>query len=201
MKEKHLTMVFTLVLTLLQAGYADNATAAEARKFEQQYLEVADMSDFEPVPVVPNEDVIYHRAYKLKGKNFEIRFRYDPMQKLLAQYKESKKPGSNMTMVPPNNIYPAMYQAILYNIFQTEAAQQIGAFPEEAVKAEFNADAGLTSFGEGKSQFLGKYRSALTYVIHRQDVGQVYVFMLFNDAKESLPFTQKYFYSVRFRPE
>lgn len=179
--------------------FGGTASQDEALFFERNFLELTSYSDLQPTDILPNEDVLYHRAFRLKGADFEIRIRYEPMKKALEAYAKSLEPNSGTVMAPPNNMFQMTFMVCLMNILQTENEPRITAFPSRAVKEEFNADAGLTSFGKGKSQFLGKYSAVLAYGIHKQDIGDVYVYYLFNDVKKGAALYRKYFYPVKFK--
>jgi len=196
------TKIASILIIALAANshvFGGTASPEEAMAFEEQQITLQLAPELVPTKPKNNQDVLYHRAYKVKGEDFEIRIRYEVLAPLIAQYEESKKPGSNMVMVPPNNLFQSFFMVAMMNILQGDAEPRMNAFPPEAVKEEFNADAGLTSFGQGKSEFLGKYKYVLAYSIHKKDIGVATVFFLFNNAEKGAKTYKRYFYITRFK--
>jgi hypothetical protein len=193
---KGFTLIVFLFLGQLNAG---TASAAEALLFENRYLSIQSYQDLVSIRPANNGDVLYHTAFKSKNGEFEIRVRYEPMAGVLEKHAESKKPNSKTVVVPANNMFQMTFMVCMMNILQSENAPRMTGFPPKAVKEEFNADAGLTSFGQGKSQFLGKYSFVLAYAIHKSDIGDVHVYYLFNDPKKGQEFYRNHFYPVKFK--
>tara|TARA_R110002049_G_scaffold2511_4_gene18392 strand:+ start:1332 stop:1616 length:285 start_codon:yes stop_codon:yes gene_type:complete len=93
-----------------------------------------------------------------------------------------------------------MFMANILNVSQLgiENVPEISNFPEEAVKREFGADYGGTSFFTMDSEFGKDYKYCMMIVIHKENIADVYISFLSNNREQFEEYLLKAFHSIRF---
>jgi hypothetical protein len=78
---------------------------------------------------------------------------------------------------------------------------QANHFKHEDVSAEFNADDGLTCAVTLDSEFGQGYQYCMINVVHKDNLGDVYIFILFDDYKvlPSILANDKIFHALKFK--
>jgi len=151
---------------------------------------------FETTKIVENEDMEYGHAVTNSAKSIEIRFALRRMSKSELDRFQNNKPGEGG--LDPND-YAAMVAAVHLNI-GLGGGQLKGPsyFPEDAVKREFGADSGMSFFVENANSEFGKgFKNIMAFALHRKNLGQVYVFILYKDKKEYDKLSKQLFYSIK----
>jgi hypothetical protein len=156
------------------------------------------------VSPVKNRDMSYEYVLQHPKRKYEVRYALRPTpQKAINDYKEwlkTKDQHKGTVVGDPNKWFPLEFQAILFNIGQAAPSTKPAYFPEKAVKAEFGADSGLNAYIRNmKSQFAGPYKECNMVGLHKDGVGQFYIFHLFDSSKESLDLQAETFYSLKFK--
>ena len=139
---------------------------------------------FLPLGVRQNGDVEYDFAMKSKTDDIEIRYAiwsFDQMQQR-------------------NDLYIGLLQTMSLNISGGKLAQA-NHFKHEDVTIEFNADDGLTCVVPNNSEFGQGYKFCMINVIHKENIGDVYIFFLYDDYKVLFPFLldDKVFHALKFK--
>lgn len=172
-----------------------------------QLLDRAHMSFLYPeglvgVPCIENAQMNYDFALKYPDHNFEVRYAVRPLDSLLIQYNEEASKGA--TTINPNQWCDAMFKATLLNIGMggpaTGELPEISAFPAEAVRGEFGADWGAVAFVMLGPEFGGStYKYCLAMTIHRDNVGDAYIFYLSDDNQTMSNLMEKPFHALQFK--
>jgi hypothetical protein len=141
-------------------------------------------NSFLPLEVKENPDVRYQFAMKSKTENIEIRYS-------IFSFAE---------MHNNNDIYETFLQTICLNVSGGKTAQA-NHFKHEDVSAEFNADDGLTCMVPLDSDFGQGYKYCMINVLHKDNLGDIYTFYLFDDYKllPSIMFNDKIFHAIKFK--
>ena len=138
------------------------------------------LAGYELVPVIPNDDMEYNVALRSASGRLEVRyaFRWDPGE----------------------NSFSAFALTTLLNVGTGQDA--LGPFPPQAVRAEFNADRGVSGPFAPRSTFSSKYDSGIMVAIWAEGRGIAYTFYLFNENQRELALAEwrSVFYALRFRP-
>jgi hypothetical protein len=138
------------------------------------------LAGYELVPVIPNDDMEYNVALRSASGRLEVRYalRWDP----------------------GGDSFSAFALATLLNVGSGEDA--LGPFPPQAVRAEFNADRGVSGPFAPRSSFGSKYDSGIMVAIWAEGRGIAYTFYLFNENQRELALAEwrSVFYALRFRP-
>ncbi len=143
-------------------------------------LDSGPLAGYELVPVIPNDDMEYDVALRSASGRLEVRYalRWDP----------------------GGNSFSAFALTTLLNVGSGEDA--LGPFPPQAVRAEFNADRGVSGPFAPRSTFSSDYDSGIMVAIWAEGRGMAYTFYLFNENQRELALAEwrSVFYALRFRP-
>ena len=152
-------------------------------------------SDLVPTKLIENRQMNYEYALKYPNKNFEVRYAIRPLDNLLNEY--NKKTGSAIS-VNPNKLYGTSLQATVLNISGGNLSE-IAQFDKNAVKQEFNADWGGTTFLEVGKEFGQNYKYCMVVAIHKDNLADAYIFYL-SDTKEGFSeLVEPIFHSLKFQ--
>lgn len=140
---------------------------------------------FVETSVVANSRMNYDYAIKHETKHFEVRFALRPLNDLIKAYKELEKNKKDGDInLNPNKFYQTSLQATVLNISGGQMPQ-FSQFPPQAVKAEFNAEWGATSFFEVGKEFGQTYKYCMVVAIHKDNLADAYYFYL-SDKQETI---------------
>jgi hypothetical protein len=137
-----------------------------------------------PLKVKQNPDVYYHFAMMPKTKRIEIRYTIIPFDQMQHR----------------NDLYESYLQTMCLNITNGKMTK-VEHFKREDVSAEFNADDGLTCAVPLDSEFGQGYQYCMINVLHKDNLGDVYIFFLFDDYKvlPSILANDKIFHALKFK--
>lgn len=147
--------------------------------------------------VKSNRDLYYSFAIKNKREDFEVRYSIWSLKNALVEY-ERCKADPNCMSIHPNSVYKGRAQANVLNMTAGES-MNYGNFPPLAVKKEFNADAGGSSFFEFNCKFGEGYKYGQMVVLHKDDVADVIITYLSNDKEKHPDLMNVPFHSLTFK--
>jgi len=126
---------------------------------------------FREVPVIPDNGHLYQYAIKDSSTGFETRYYIKPYSLFF---------GNDTTFRKDPKTYNFFVSSLL-NVsgYVLPEYPGVDATEREIMKHDFNADYGLSSFFEPKSQFGEGYTYCLAFAMRKDNVGEVYIFMLF----------------------
>jgi hypothetical protein len=191
-----LSLLFLITISL-------SAQAQSLKKFEKLLAEnglvFSQPEEFVKTDVIENGDLYYNYAMRLRTDSFEVRYTVFPLHSLLEDYQASLQ-DSSRTVLDPNKYHTSMFMANILNVSQSgfEFMPSISDFPPEAVKQEFGADYGGTTFFVANSEFGKDYTFCLMMVLHKKDVADVYVSFLGNNQAAFEEYMLKAFHAIRF---
>ena len=194
MKTKILMTLFTLTTSL----------TVNAQKFEKvlkkNSLTFEKPADFNETEIIKNQDLYYNYAIKLIQDSFEVRYSIFPLYPLFKDYNKSLD-DPKITSLDPNKYHLSMFMVNILNVSQSgmENMPSITDFPKEAVKQEFGADYGGTSFFEANSEFGKDYKFCLMVALHKKDVADVYISFLGNNREKFDEYMLKAFHALKFQ--
>lgn len=161
---------------------------------------------YRPTPVVENRDMQYDFAIRHPTRRIEVRYALRPQsaahRRDYADFGAGKlSPGS--VVLDPNATWRTDLLAVALNLGGGVEPTEPNAFPPAAVAREFGATAGATtSLLRPQSQFGKGWQQIVMFVIHRDDVGEGYVFVLLDDPNDFPTYGPATFHSLQFaRPE
>jgi len=147
--------------------------------------------------VKENHDLGYSFAVMNADSTMEIRYTIWSLKPALEQYEESLK-DSNSMMISPNNMYKGSIQANMLNMTGGQK-YDIGSFPPQAVKKEFNADTGGSCFFEFNCEFGKGYKYGQFMYLHKNDIADVIVTFMSNNKETHSNLMMAGFYSLKFK--
>jgi hypothetical protein len=144
-----------------------------------------------------NKDLWYSFAIKYNNADFEVRYTVWSLKPTIEEYNKCKL-ETDCSMVSPNVIYKGRIQANVLNMTGGQNSG-IGSFPTQAVKKEFNADAGGSSFFEFHCGFGTGYKYGQMVYLHKDDVADVIITYMSNDKTKHADLMDKSFHSLTFK--
>lgn len=190
--------MFISTFTVFSQDKGKIVIVAEFHKFiDTLGLKFEMPKDYKETNVKENRDLWYSFAIKDKNADFEVRYSIWSLQPELKAYEKCKK-TPNCVMISPNVIYKGRIQA---NVLNMTGGQNwdIGAFPAKAVKAEFNADCGGSSFFEFNSEFGLGYKYGQMVYLHKDNVADVIITFMSNDKSKHSYLMEKSFHALTFK--
>lgn len=146
--------------------------------------------------IIDNDDMDYEYALKYSDKDFEVRYSIRPIRyKNYAN--ETVKKEMEDQRVFRNSQYGIILQTVILNI-TGGVDYEVQAFDKDAVKKEFNADWGATTFVELDSDFGKGFKYCMIVAIHKNDVADAYYFYLSNSKDKFMDYVDPLFHSLRF---
>ncbi len=147
--------------------------------------------------VKENRDLWYSFSILNADSTMEVRYTIWSLTFEKLQYEESLK-DSNTLMIPHNNIYKGRIQSNMLNMAGGKM-YNIGAFPSQAVKHEFNADAGGSCFLEFNCQFGEGYKYGQFIYLHKDDIADVIITYMSNNKETHSALMNIPFHSLIFK--
>jgi hypothetical protein len=153
--------------------------------------------DYEETYVKENRDLWYSFAIKDKNADFEVRYTVWSLKSTIKEYEKCKL-DTNCLMVSPNVIYKGRIQS---NVLNMTGGQDIdiGPFPPQAVKKEFNADNGGSSFFQFNCGFGTGYKYGQMVYLHKDNVADVIITFMSNDKSTHSDLMDKSFHALTFK--
>lgn len=172
-----------ILLLVLTSFTSENLPEEFTDLLDRSKLLFQKPTGFEEIKTIENPQMNYEYAIKHPKKNFEVRYAIRPLDDLLRSYEEkekNKKPGD--INIHPNKLYSSLLQVTTLNISGGQLPE-VTVFDKQAVKQEFNADWGATTFVEVGEEFGQKYKYCMIVAIHKDNLGDAYFFYL-SDTKD-----------------
>ena len=194
---KPVSVVFLFIV--LASFKSDNPPANFTALLTRAQLTFTPPEGMVEVPIVKNGQMNYEYALKSKDKAFEVRYTIRPLDSMLMRFAEqekNKKPGD--VNISPNNYHAGAFMATVMNIGGGKLPQ-IKEFDPGAVKNEFNADWGATTFCIPAHEFAGDYKYCMAITIHKENVADAYCFFLSDTQENYQTLLAAAFHGLRFK--
>lgn len=154
---------------------------------------------FTPISVIENKQMNYEYALKHNTKNFEVRYAIRPLDELIKTYeKKEKNKKEGDINIHPNKLYETLLQSTTINI-SGGYLPEIVVFDSLAVRQEFNADWGATTYVEVGNAFGANYKYCITVAIHKNNVADAYFFFLSDNTENFDDVMLSAFHSLKFK--
>jgi len=175
-------IILTVVITSF-TSLNDKGKIVKVKEF-QQFIDTIGLKftmplDYKETYVKENGDLWYCFAIKDKKADYEVRYTVWSLKPRIDEYEKCKH-DTNCISVMPNVLYKGIIQA---NVLNMTGGQNwdIGPFPTQAVKEEFNADAGGSSFFEFNCEFGKGYKYGQMVYLHKDNVADIIITYMGND--------------------
>jgi hypothetical protein len=153
--------------------------------------------DYHPTLVKENGDLAYNFAIIKKDSSMEIRYSIFPIKPFLKEYEKSLS-DPNVTMIHPNKIYTGIVQANMLNMTAGKEVN-IGPFPKDAVKKEFNADDGGSCYFEFNCEFGKEYKYGHFVYLHKDNIADVIITYMDYDKQKHNELMLPPFHALKFK--
>lgn len=196
---KKILVTFSFLILLIGISYGQNQlTIPEFQNLcDSSGLQFTMPEGYKIIDVKENRDLGYSFAVINADSTMEIRYTIWSLKPALEQYEKSLK-DSNSMMIPPNNIYKGRIQANVLNMTGGQM-YDIGSFPLQAVKSEFNADTGGSCFFEFNCEFGEGYEYGQFMYLHKNDTADVIVTFMSNNKETHSDLMMVGFHSLKFK--
>ena len=193
--EKKLGIFVTLFIILNINAIGQNLSDFRAL-LEECGMNVNIPKGFVESAIIDNKDMGYEYAIKYPDKDFELRYSIRPIRyKKYAN--DTLKNEMESQRAFRNSQYNIILETVILNI--TGGVDfKVQAFNKEAVKKEFNADCGATSFVDLKSEFGKGFKYCMILKIHKDDFADAYYFYLSNSKDKFSENMDPLFHTLRF---
>ena len=201
MKKKIIGLIVLTVVITSFTSVNDKGKIVKVQEF-QQFIDVIGLKftmppNYEETYVKENNDLWYCFAMKDKIADFEARYTVWSLKPAIENYEKCKLDPSCVS-VSPNVIYEGLIQA---NVLNMTGGQEwnIEKFTTQAVKEEFNADAGGASFFEFNCGFGKGYKYGFMVYLHKDDVADVIITFMNNDTATISELMEISFHALTFK--
>jgi len=201
MKTK-ITGLFILTVLITSFTGSDNKGKIVKTKDFQKFINDVGLkftlpAGYKETFVKENNDLWYDFAIKDQKADFEVRYTVWPLKSTVLEYEKCKL-DTNCLMVNPNVIHKGRVQA---NVLNMTGGQDwnIISFSLQAVKDEFNADSGGTSFFEFNCGFGTGYKYGQMVYLHKDNVADVIITFMSNDVSTHPELMYKSFHALTFK--
>lgn len=201
MKINIIGLFIVTIITASFTSYGDKGEIVTANQF-QKFLDPIGLqfempADFKESIVKENKNLWYSFAIKHMKEDFEVRYTVWTLKPTLEEYRRCKL-DTSCNMVNPNVIYKGRIQS---NVLNMTGGQdwEIGAFPAQAVKKEFNADTGGSSFFEFNCEFGTGYKYGQMVYLHKDNVADVIITYMSNNKEKHSEVMLQAFHSLIFK--
>ena len=155
--------------------------------------------NFTSVEIVDQNNMQYEYALKHNSKNFEVRYAIRPLDELIKTYdKKEKNKKEGDINIHPNTLYKTLLQSTTMNISGGYLPEMV-VFDSLAVRQEFNADWGATTYVEVGNAFGANYKYCITVAIHKNNVADAYLFFLSDNTENFDDIMLTAFHSLKFK--
>jgi hypothetical protein len=169
------------------------------KKLNKHNLEFFLPKGYVNAPIIQNPNLPNEFAITKGGEDFEIRYQIAPLKQELKAYKKNLK-NPTVKLIHPNFLWKTgIRERISQLSLKAENPPELREFSEEAFNADFVGDGGgICFFPLSTDSNLG-YKYAITMVIHRNFVADVYITFLGNDAEKLEEYSLEAFRAIRFK--
>lgn len=153
-------------------------------------------SEFIESNIIENDDMGYEYAIKYSDSDFELRYAIRPItykkyaNDTVRNELESQRPFRNSQ-------YGIILETIVLNI-TGGVESEIQFFDKDAVKKEFNAEWGATTFVNLNSDFGKGFKYCMIVAIHKDDIADAYYFYLSNTKENFSDKMDPLFHTLKF---
>jgi hypothetical protein len=155
-------------------------------------------SGFAESEIVENADMNYEYALKYPNKDFIVRYSVRPITYKVYANAEVKNELEGQKGFR-NSQYEIIFKTVMLNL-TGGIEYKYTVFDTDAVKAEFNADWGVTTFVDlnPNGEFGKGYKYCMIVSIHKRDIADAYYFYLSNTKDKFMDNVDPLFHSLKF---
>jgi hypothetical protein len=192
---KHVLKI--LVLMLLPWGF--NAPSANQldTSFEgllaEAGLDFHLPEEYQAIDVVNNSLFPYEHAIRKKNNSLEIRYSIRPLSRIEINYEDPHNAAPE-----PNHIFTMMFTALIGQL-SSGGNSPHREYKQQEASTKFNADWAALSVFDVEPGYSSDYRQAFLLALHKNNLSDAYMVILFNDYAEVKPVLEQAMQSLRFK--
>jgi hypothetical protein len=176
---KKYILILTVWLPMLLFSQ-DSLPKSIIEKLQRAKAEFKVSENYKTTDIINNNQMSYDFAIINKEKKVEIRYTIRPMDSLIIQ----KKNNPTSIMVDLNIMSKANFFAIAHNISDGIYKTQPINYDTTSSKKDYNANWGMMILVQPARQFANNYQNCFFVALHKNDIGDLYIFYLFEDVKD-----------------
>ena len=191
---------FLLISALgLFSTFVNGQNLADFKSFLAEcgmYIEIP--SGFIESEIVENDDMNYEYALKYPDKDFVIRYAIRPITYKVYANEDVKNELEEQKGFR-NSQYEIIFKTVMLNLTGGKE-YNYSVFDTEAVRSEFNADWGATTFVDlnPDGEFGNGFKYCMMITIHKHDIADAYYFYLANTKDQFMDNVDPLFHSLKF---
>ncbi|MDJ0833428.1 MAG: hypothetical protein QNJ69_07890 [Gammaproteobacteria bacterium] len=148
---------------------------------------------YAPIEIRPSELFPHEFAIKRDNNNMEIRYSIRPLARIEIDYEDPHNAAPE-----PNHIFNMMFTALIGQLSNGGSSPHREFQPEQA-KQKFNADWAAMSLFDIDPGYSGQFQQAFLLAMHKNNLSDAYMVILFNDYQEIKPQLDLVMRSLRFK--
>jgi len=141
-------------------------------------------------PVLP-----YQWRARTRNHELEVRVALRPLDRLHIEYDDPHGGAPQ-----PNHLFPLMFQKLL-ELMSRNASSIDRVYPRQQAKEKFKADWAGAGIFDVSSNMNTDYQQGFLLALHKNDVADVYVLLLFDHAKKIKAQLQRILNELNFYPD
>ncbi|NNE63323.1 MAG: hypothetical protein HKN34_04505 [Gammaproteobacteria bacterium] len=147
---------------------------------------------FEEVEVKDNALFPYERAIRKTDGSIEVRYAIRPLSRISIDYEDPHNAAPE-----PNHIFSMMFTALIGRLSNGGSSPH-REYQQEEASEKFNADWAALSLFDVEPDYSKEFRMAFLVALHKNDLSDAYVVILFDDLEMIKPQLEVVMSSLRF---
>ncbi|OQX32212.1 MAG: hypothetical protein B0D96_09835 [Candidatus Sedimenticola endophacoides] len=136
----------------------------------------------------------HERALRHADGKVEVRYAIRPLGRLEVDYNDA-----HSSTPEPNHLFSMMFHTLSINLAKGTHIPS-NEYPKDRAKEKFQADWASAAVFDVRPEFGEPFKQALLLAIHRNDLADAYVVVLFDDYKAQKPAIRAALASLAFKP-
>ncbi len=150
-------------------------------------------ANFSQQAIQQNELFPYEHALRHENNTLEIRYAIRPLSRMEINYQDPHSSAPE-----PNHIFSMMFTALIGRLSNGGSSPHREYQLEEA-QQKFNADWAAISVFDIEEEYSSDYKQAFLVALHKNNLSDAYLVILFNDYEQSKPLLDQAIQSLQFK--
>ncbi len=185
--------ILAIGLCLTSGVQASQATTSFNNLLDEAGMTFDQPRDYAPIEIQPSELFPYEFALKRNNNNMEVRYSIRPLARIEIDYEDPHNAAPE-----PNHIFTMMFTALIGQL-SSGGSTPHREFRLEEAKQKFNADWAALSVFDVEQSYSDQYQQAFLLAMHKNNLSDAYMVILFNDYSEIKPQLDTVMRSLRFK--
>lgn len=150
-------------------------------------------ANFSQQVIHKSELLPYEYALRHQNNSLEIRYAIRPISRMEINYEDPHSSAPE-----PNHIFTMMFTALIGQLSNGGSSPH-REYKQQEAKQKFNADWAAISVFDIEKEYSSDYKQAFLVALHKNNLSDAYLVILFNDYGESKPLINEAIQSLRFK--